>query len=126
MPTNDVAVQKWWWRHVPRQFNHLHSVNQRSRDRVGRVGGAEEQHLGQVDRNVKVVVCERVVLLWVEELEQCRRWVSVVRPSDLVNFVDEDKRVFTLALLQALDRFARHGTHVPVTDKRVWMIVSCQ
>ena len=41
---------------VPRDVDDLHSVPERVGDSVEHVSGAKEQHLGQVDRNVEVVV----------------------------------------------------------------------
>lgn len=42
-------------------------------------------HLGQVHGHVQVVVQEVGVLLWVQQLQQCRRGVPLVAPADLVH-----------------------------------------
>ena len=52
------------------QPDDLHAVEQRSGDRLAHVPGRDEQHLGQVEVDVQVVVAERVVLRRVEDLEQ--------------------------------------------------------
>ena len=58
---------------VAGELDHLHAVEQRRRDRVERVRGADEQHLREVERQVEVVVAEVAVLLGVEHLEHRAR-----------------------------------------------------
>ncbi|KAL8943147.1 MAG: hypothetical protein Q9211_001097, partial [Gyalolechia sp. 1 TL-2023] len=55
---------------VAGQFDHLHAVEEGSGDGVRHVGGADEEHLGEVDGDVHVVVEEGVVLFRIEEFEQ--------------------------------------------------------
>jgi hypothetical protein len=43
---------------VARQVNDLHAVEQRARNGVELIGGADEQHLGQIEIDVQVVVVE--------------------------------------------------------------------
>ena len=57
---------------VAGEVQHLHAVAQGGRNRVKGVGGGDEHHLGEVERNVQVVVAEVLVLLGVEHLEQGR------------------------------------------------------
>ena len=58
---------------VAGELEHFHAVAQRRRNRIEHVRGRDEQHLGQVERHVEVVIAERVVLLRIEHLEQRRR-----------------------------------------------------
>ena len=44
---------------VARERDDLHAIAQRRRDRVERVGGADEEHLREVERQVEVVIAER-------------------------------------------------------------------
>src|SRR6266436_3469309 len=53
--------------------DELHAVQQGRRDRLRHVGGRDEQHLGQVEVDLQVVVAERVVLRWVEHVEHDHR-----------------------------------------------------
>ena len=81
----------------------LHPVEQGPRDRLGDVAGREEQHLGQVQVDLQVVVAERVVLGRIEDLEQrARRIASPIR-ADLVDLVQHEHRVLGPGLLQAAD-----------------------
>ena len=57
---------------VARQRDDLHPVAQGGRDGVEQVAGGDEEHLGQVEGHLQVVVLEGVVLLRVEDLEQRR------------------------------------------------------
>ena len=78
---------------VARQRDDLHAVQQRPRDGVEHVGGADEQHLRQVEREVEVVVAERAVLRRVQHLEHGRRGVAAHVRAHLVDLVDHDDRV---------------------------------
>src|SRR5216684_4259565 len=73
--------------------DELHAVQQGRRDRLRHVGGGDEQHLGQVEVDLEVVVAERVVLRGVEHLEQRRRRVAPPVAADLVDLVEHDHRV---------------------------------
>jgi hypothetical protein len=42
-------------------------------------------------------------LLWIEEFEESGRRITLMSSADFVNFVDKDKRIFSLALLESLD-----------------------
>ena len=76
------------------------------------VGGGEEQHVGQVEVDLEVVVAERVVLRRVEHLEQGRRRVAPPVGADLVDLVEQDDRVHGPGLLQGPDDAAGLGADV--------------
>ena len=76
------------------------------------VGGGDEQHLGQVERHVEVVVREGVVLLRVEHLEQRRGGVAAEVGAELVHLVEHEDRVLALGAAQALDDLARQRADV--------------
>ncbi len=97
---------------VAGQAHGLHAVEQRRRDAVQGVGGADEQHVGQVEAHVQVVVEEVVVLFRVEHLEQGRGRVAAERGADLVHLVQHDHRVGGAGVLQRLHELARHGADV--------------
>ena len=55
---------------VSAHFNKFHAVEQRTWNGVQVVGCGDEEHLGQVEVHVKIVVVERVVLFRIEHFEQ--------------------------------------------------------
>ena len=59
--------------------------------------------LREVERDLEVVVGERVVLLGVEHLEQRRRGIAAEVVPDLVDLVEHEDRVVRPGLLHALD-----------------------
>ena len=79
--------------------DELHPVQQRRRDLLDDVGGRDEEHVGQVQVQLEVVVAERVVLGRVEHLEQRRRGVAAVVRPELVDLVEEHDRVHRAGLL---------------------------
>ncbi len=87
------------------------------RDRVEQVGGGDEEHLGEVERHLQVVVLEGVVLLRVEHLEQRRARVAAEVHADLVDLVEHEDRVVRAAGLDVLDDPAgqRADVGAPVT-----------
>ena len=97
---------------VARDVNHLHTVAQRCRDILDVVGRSDEQYLREVVFGIEVVIVERGVLLRVEHLEQCARWVAVVRARHLVYLVEDNHRVRRATALYGLDDTARHSTDV--------------
>ena len=66
--------------------------------RVDHVRGGEEQHVGQVELDLQVVVAERVVLRRVEHLEQGRGRVAAVVRAELVDLIEQDDRVHRAGL----------------------------
>ena len=88
---------------VARQLDDLHPVAQGGRDGVEQVGGGDEQHLAQVERDLEVVVLEAEVLLRVEHLEQRGRRVAPEVHADLVDLVEHEHRVVRAGGLDALD-----------------------
>ena len=64
--TNNVALVVVG---VARDLDDLHAIAERRRDGVHLVGVGDEEDLGEVDRDLDVVVAEGVVLLGIEHLE---------------------------------------------------------
>ena len=94
------------------EADQLHAVEQRRGDRLRHVGGRDEQHLGEVEVDLEVVVAERVVLRRVEHLEQRRRRVAPPVAADLVDLVEHDHRVLGAGLLQGAHDAARQRADV--------------
>jgi hypothetical protein len=59
------------------ELDHFHPVQQGCRNVLDEVGGRDEEHLAQVERQPEVVVCERVVLGRIEHLEQRRGGIAL-------------------------------------------------
>ena len=85
---------------IARQFDNLHTVAQRLRDGIHPVRRGDEQNLRQVERNVEVVIAERVVLFRVEHFHQRRRRVAAEIAAELVDFVEHHDRIVGFAALQ--------------------------
>ena len=94
------------------EAHDLHAVEQRAGNRLGHVRRRDEQHLGQVQLDVEVVVAERVVLRRVEHLEQRRRRVAAPVGADLVDLVEQDHRVHRAGVAQGADEPARQRPDV--------------
>ena len=75
------------------EADHLEAVQERAGDGLEHVRRGQEQHVGQVEIDLEVVVAERVVLRGVEHLEQRRRRVTPPVGPELVDLVEDDDRV---------------------------------
>ena len=77
---------------LTRQVYHLATVQEWRGDRIQGVGCTNEQHLTEIDGNVQIVISERVVLLGVQNFQQCGRRISVkVVMSNLVDFIAKER-----------------------------------
>ena len=94
------------------EADDLHAVQQRAGDRLGLVGGRDEDDLGQVELDVEVVVAERGVLRRVQDLEQGRAGVAAPVGADLVDLVEEDDRVHRAGVAQGAHEAARQRADV--------------
>src|SRR5436305_150331 len=97
---------------VARELHHLHAVEERPRDVLDEVRGADEEYLREVERHAQVVVGEGVVLRRVEHLEERARRVPLVGDAELVDLVEQEHRVLGAGLLHPLDDAAGHGADV--------------
>ena len=97
---------------IARQANLLHAVEQRTGDRVQGVGGADEEHLRQVQPHIEIVIEEVDVLLGVEHLEQRRGRIALEGLTHLVDLVEHDHRVLDFHFLERLDQLAGHGADI--------------
>src|SRR3954454_21100589 len=88
---------------VAGQLYELHAVEQRPRDRVEQVRGADEQDVREVERQVEVVVAEVLVLLGIEHLEHRARRVAPEVGAHLVDLVDHQHRVVRAGVAQRAD-----------------------
>ena len=92
---------------------YLQAVQKCLGDRVNLVRRRHEQHRGEVERQVQIVVRESVVLLRVEHFQEGGRGVSAPDVgADLVHLVQEENGIAGAGAAQAADDAARHGTDV--------------
>ena len=78
--------------------DELQAVQQRPGDRLEHVGRGDEEHIGEVEVDLEVVVAERVVLRRVEDLEQRGRRIAAPVAADLVDLVEEHDGVHRAGL----------------------------
>ena len=104
-----------FFQRVAAQVDHLHAVPKGRMDGFQLVGVGQEQHLGEVQGHVQVVVAEGMVLLGIQHLEQGGARIPPHVAPDLVHLVEHDHGVHALDLVQGLDDAARHGSHIGAT-----------
>ncbi len=68
---------------VAGDFDHFHAVAQRPGHRVHGVGGGDEEHAGKIERDIKIMIGERVILGRVEDFEQRSRGIAAEIRAEL-------------------------------------------
>ena len=81
-------------------------------DRPQLVRRGDEEHVREVQRNLEVVIAERVILRGVQHLEQRGRGVALDADRDLVDLVEHEDRIRRLRRLERLDDPPGHGADV--------------
>ena len=97
---------------VAGQLQDLHAVPQWLGDLRQHVRRRQEHHLRQIERDVEVVVRERVVLLGVEHFEQGGAGIAAEVTPELVDLVEQQHGVVGAARFQSLQDAARHRADV--------------
>lgn len=97
---------------IAREGDDLHAVQQRAGYGIRRVGGGDEQHVGEVYRHLQVVVAEAAVLLRVQGLKQGGRGVASIVGAEFVYLVEHHDGVHAPGLDEAGNEPAGHGADI--------------
>ena len=94
------------------ELDDLHAVEQGAWDRRGGVRGGDEEHTGQIKRQLEEVIAKAPVLLSVQSFEQGRCGVAAVVGGKLVDLVEHHQGIAGLGLNDAADDAPGHGADV--------------
>ena len=53
---------------ITRKLDHLHTIKQRSGDRICPIGGTNEKCFGKIKRKLQIVIGEMLILLRIQNL----------------------------------------------------------
>ena len=109
MPLRDLQL---FFVRVGAKLNDLHAVKKRPRNRVRRVCGRDEHALAEVKRNLDIVVAEARILRGIENLQKRGRGVALIVAAELIDLVEQQKRVLTLRLRKTGHDSTGHGSDV--------------
>ena len=90
------------------EFKCLHPVAQRDGNRVQLIRRGDEHHLGKIERDIKVVVGEGVVLLRIQHFEQGGTRVSAEIGAEFVNLIKHKDRIVGFGGADAFQNTPRH------------------
>ncbi len=93
-------------------FDEFHAVFEGGRDGLHIVCGADEDDFGEVEGDGEVVVGEGVVLLGVEDFEECGGGVAPEIGTEFVDFVEHHDGVVGAGLAEFLDDATGEGADV--------------
>lgn len=98
---------------IPRHIDNLHSIKQRRVQSLQHIRCTHKQHLRQINRRVNKVICKRIILLRIQNLQQRSPWISMMtRLPNLINLINQNHRVIHLARFQRVDNLTRHSSHI--------------
>src|SRR4051794_973313 len=97
---------------VAGEVDYLHPILEGWWDRVEDVRRGDEQHLGEVEGQVEVVVAEGGVLRRVEDLEHRAGWIAPEVCAHLVDLVDHENGVAGAGVAQGAEDGPRQRAYV--------------
>ena len=97
---------------IPRELDDLHTVQQRFRDRIGRVRRADKQNVRQVIGNIHIVIREAEVLLRIQHLQQRAGRISAVVATQLVHLIQDNDRIGGACIFHRIHDTTGHGSDV--------------
>ena len=93
---------------IARKFDHFHPVEQCPRDCGGIVGCRDKKDMREIKRDLQEMIPECGILFRIEHFEQGSCWIAPVIGTELVNFIQNDKRIARPRLRNGVDNPARH------------------
>ena len=97
---------------VGAEFDDLHTVQKGPGHGIQRIGGGDEHHVGKVKGNLQVMIPIGMVLLGIQDLQQCGAGVTPIVGSHFVNFVQQQHRVRGTCLGYGRHNSSGHGAHI--------------
>ena len=94
------------------ELDDLEPVEKRRRNGVERVGGGDEEHVREVERNLRVRVGELAVLFAVQHLQKRGSRVASEIAANLVDLVQKDHRGVRFGLFDRGQNSSRHRADV--------------
>ena len=81
------------FKQIAGNFNNFHTVEQRLRQSGECVGCGYEQHVGEVEVHIYIIVVEMAVLFRVQYLEKGCRRITFEIGTDFVHFIEQYNRI---------------------------------
>ncbi len=102
---------------VAGEFENLHAVAQRRRDRLQRIGRSDKHHPGKVKGQIQVVIAEVIVLLGIQHLQQRRGGIATPVGPNLIDLIQHNHGVVGFDTAQRLNDTPGHRANIgaPVT-----------
>ena len=106
-----------FFRCISGKADHLHPVQKRCRNRLCRIRGADEQHIGQIIRHIHIVIRKSSVLFRIKNFQKRTGRISVIAHRQFVHFIQYHHRIGNTALTYSVHDASGHrpdiGTSVP-------------
>src|SRR3989338_5603357 len=97
---------------VTGKLDNLHAVRKGRRDGIEQIGRANKEHVGEIKRQIQVMITEGVVLLRIQHFQEGRRWISTEIGSHLVDLIEHKDRIVGTSLFDSLNDPARQGSDI--------------
>ena len=97
---------------VARNFDHFHTVEKRSRNRLECICRRDKHNFRQIQRYFQIMVSELSVLLGVEHFQKSGKSISLIVCTHLVDFIQQKNRVFHSRRADSVGDSSRHRAHI--------------
>ena len=94
------------------KLNHVHTVEQRLRNRAQTVCRCDEKHLAQIKRQVEIMVTETGILFRVQRFQQSGSGVAPEVACHLIHLIQQNQRIRAFCHHNSIDNFTGHCADV--------------
>src|SRR5262249_44690488 len=97
---------------VTGQVDHFHAIAQRWWNRSQLARRTDEKYSRKIEREIEIMIRERVVLLRIKDFEQSRCRIAAIIGAELVNLVEHHHRIVPPRATNRLNDAAGHRTDI--------------
>ena len=103
---------KFFLINVSGKLDNFSAVKQWFRNRIKSIRRKNKEHIGNVERQIKIIIAERNILLRIKNLKKRACRISLWSGTHFVNFVNHKDRRFCMRYLYSLNDFSAHRTYI--------------
>jgi len=79
---------------VTADFDHFHTIKQRTRNRLQRICRRNKKHFRQIKRNFQIMISELMILFVVQHFQKSRKRISFIVCTHFVDFIQKHDGIF--------------------------------
>ena len=99
-------------RRIAGQFDHLHAVKQRLRDRIPGIGRTDKEYMGQIIGQIDIMVFKCCILLRIQYFQKGRGRIPVKAGLQLVHLIEHHNRIHGPGSLDPVHDAPRQSSYI--------------